>query len=329
LIVTTSDVDEYAFDSGAGTVSFTISVPPNVSNLAPKVAIQDSGGATIAAAGPSAVDFSASVTVNLPAAGSYRLVVASNGGCGNVGHYSISGTIVAPTAGGGSGGTSGIGGSSAGGEGGSSSSGGGAIVLSPSASVAASVAGCYEVDLSWTDVAGEAGFQVLRSSDQVNWTTVKTTASGMTMFADTSVRPGVSYAYVVVTLSGTGASAPSTIVRASTPALPPLPSAVSGLAEIARTASQVVLSWKPGPGAAAAAAAGYVVERSSNGKTWTTVGRVASGTSRFVDTTVGPLKTYFYRVRATNLRGVSAPSRVVKLTTPRAPLAHPARKKAR
>ena len=95
LIITTSDVDYYGFSSGAGTVSFTVTVPADVSNLAPMVELLGANGSTIlASAGPSATDFSASITATLPAAGSYRLVVASSGGYGNVGHYAVNGTIV-------------------------------------------------------------------------------------------------------------------------------------------------------------------------------------------------------------------------------------------
>ena len=78
-----------------GTVSFTVTVPTDVSNLAPMVELLGANGSTIlASAGPSATDFSASITATLPAAGSYRLVVASSGGYGNVGHYAVNGTIV-------------------------------------------------------------------------------------------------------------------------------------------------------------------------------------------------------------------------------------------
>ena len=95
LIITTSDVDDYGFRSGAGLVNFTVTVPADVSNLAPVVELLGSDGSTIiASAGPSATDFSATITAILPAAGSYQLVVASSGGYGDVGHYSLTGTTV-------------------------------------------------------------------------------------------------------------------------------------------------------------------------------------------------------------------------------------------
>ena len=63
LIVTTADQDYYAFTSGTGTVSFTVSVPADTSNLAPKLVLLDAAGTTvIASAGPSDGDFSASLT---------------------------------------------------------------------------------------------------------------------------------------------------------------------------------------------------------------------------------------------------------------------------
>ena len=105
LIIRPTDLDYFAFASGPGAVSFTVSVPADVNNLAPRIELLDASGSTvIASAGPSAADFSATITATLPAAGAYRILVASSDGRpGNVGHYSISGTIGSPASPGGGG----------------------------------------------------------------------------------------------------------------------------------------------------------------------------------------------------------------------------------
>jgi len=233
LIIKTSDLDFYSFTSGPGGVSFTVSVPADISNLAPKVELLDASGSTvIAAAGPSATDFSASLTATLPVAGSYRLLVASNGGYGNVGHYTISGTITTPS-----------------------------------------------------NPPGGTG-----------------TGTG--------------------TQSGPVAPAAE---LATTPAIPSRPAAVSNVNVVVRAPRQIVLGWQP----SSANAQGYIIERSTNGRTWMAIGKVSAGSTAFADGSVAPVKTYFYRVRAFNAWGSSAASRVTRVTTPRIPPLQHIRKKAR
>jgi hypothetical protein len=313
LIIKTSDLDFYSFTSGPGAVSFTVSVPADISNLAPKVELLDASGSTvIAAAGPSATDFSASLTATLPVAGSYRLLVTSNGGYGNVGHYTISGTITTPS-------------NPPGGTGTGTGTQPGPVALNPPANLTASASSPYRIDLAWSDVAGEIGFRVDRTTDGVNWITVGTTTTGIAAFADVTVTPGTTYAYRVVAVGAGGNSAVSAAALATTPFVPAPPAAVSNVNVVVRAPRQIVLGWQPSP----VNAQGYIIERSTNGRTWTAIGKVSAGSTSFADGSVAPLKTYFYRVRAFNPWGSSAASRVTRVTTPRAPSPKVIRKKAR
>jgi hypothetical protein len=299
LIVTTSDTDFYSFDSGPGPVSFTVSVPADVSNLAPKLELLDaSGQRVIAAAGPSATDFSASVSATLPSGGSYRLLVASNGGYGNVGHYFLSGTVSspsnpgsAPQAGTGTGPDSGI------------------SPLSPPSSVSATAVSTSGINLLWTDPpSGATGYAVERTSDGLAWNTIAYgLAPGTFSFSDTSVSPGASYGYRVSTNGPTGTLSRSSAVWATTP--PPPPGQVSASA-VAPNRIDVV--WSDAFGAT-----GFWIERSINGKTWTTVGNLGPGSTHFVDTAVVPNASYYYQVQAYNSSGASLKSPVSHVRTPR------------
>jgi hypothetical protein len=208
LIVHTSDMDYYSFVSGAGPVSFTVSVPADVSNLAPKLELLDASGQTvIAEAGPSPTDFSANVSVTLASSGTYLLMVASNGGYGNVGHYSLSGTVSSPSNNGGATPpTTGTG------------TGAGISPLSPPSSLSATAVSTSQVNLVWTDPpTGAIGYSVERSTNYATWARVGSLAPRSTQFVDTTVVPNASYYYRVEAFNSSGASAASQVTYVRTP----------------------------------------------------------------------------------------------------------------
>ena len=183
LIIRPTDLDYFAFASGPGAVSFTVSVPADVNNLAPRIELLDATGSTvIASAGPSAADFSATLTAMLPAAGAYRILVASSDGRpGNVGHYSISGTIGSPAGPGGGTGT-------------------GTVALNPppAATPPAAVTRLVVVSraprriiLAWTPSSfGAQDYTVERSTNGKSWGVVGRVAAGSSGFTDGSVARG-------------------------------------------------------------------------------------------------------------------------------------------
>jgi hypothetical protein len=304
LIITTSDFDYYSFNSGAGAVSFTVSVPADLSTLAPRVELLDSTGSTIiASAGPSATDFSATIVANLTAAGSYRLLVTSNGGYGNVGHYSISGTIIAGV-------NQGTGTGSAPGPVSSP--------ITPPINLCVSGLSPNQVNLAWTDTtAAASGYLVERSQDGVNWGMIITNLPpSASSFTDTTVSPGCAYSYRVRATSTGGPSAPSAIATVITPGKPLPPTKITGLTVVAQGPNRVLLIWQP-----SANAKGYLVQRSTNGKTWTAVGNFSGGAASFVDTSVGANRIYYYRVRAWNSSTVSPFGAIFHVKTPKAVVA--------
>ena len=82
---------------------------------------------------------------------------------------------------------------------------------------------------------------------------------------------------------------------------------------------QIVLTWTPSP----SGAQGYLVERSTNGRSWKAVRRLSAGSTGFTDGSVSPGKTYVYRVRAYNALGLAKASPLARVATPARCLAVP------
>jgi hypothetical protein len=85
------DADVWKFTAGAGTARFTLSVAALGANLDAALELKNAAGQIIAAADPSN-SLGAALSATL-AAGTYYLIARSSGGYGNMGQYSISGSV--------------------------------------------------------------------------------------------------------------------------------------------------------------------------------------------------------------------------------------------
>src|SRR5262249_6368749 len=95
IIEQTADLDYFSFEAGAGTLELFVNVPVPYNDLDARMELRDSAGEVIAAADPSdSLGAEISATVD---GGTYYLVVGSHGLYGDVGQYTISGTIVLPS----------------------------------------------------------------------------------------------------------------------------------------------------------------------------------------------------------------------------------------
>ncbi len=272
VITQTSDVDYFSFSADAGQVSLWVNAV-SYSNLDARLELRDSGGVLIASADPSG-SFGASLTATV-AGGSYRLVVASHGNFGDVGQYTVGGTIVPAT-----------------------------NIVSTPTNLAAILGN--SVDLSWADnAANETFYEVARSTDGVNWTIVATLAADSTAYSDENVAAGGTYYYRVRAGNATQTSDYSNQTQATLAPLAP-----SGLAVTAVSSSQINLAWNDVSGESS-----YKVQRSSNGTTWTTIATVGANITTYQSTGLAATTTYFYRVVASNAGGDSAPSDLASGTT--------------
>ena len=92
--------------------------------------------------------------------------------------------------------------------------------------------------------------------------------------------------------------------------------APSGLAVTEVGPNQVTLTWADN----SANEGGFRVERSADGVTFTRVAATGPDTTRFVATGLSSRTTYYFRVRAYNAGGDSAPTDAAEATTPAHPL---------
>ncbi len=102
-------------------------------------------------------------------------------------------------------------------------------------------------------------------------------------------------------------------VSAFTQSSAPPPAAPTGLAATPVSANEIDLSWD------AAAVDHYVLQRSTNGTTWTTVASIAAPTTTYDDTSLQPSTSYIYQLEAVVSGVPSAPSAQASATTPAPP----------
>jgi hypothetical protein len=92
----------------------------------------------------------------------------------------------------------------------------------------------------------------------------------------------------------------------------PVPVAPSNLSAVVISSQQVNLSWRDN----SSNEVGFILQRSTNGGSWTTITKVAANVTTFSDQTVRSGQTYSYRVCAYNSFGDSAFSNTTGAVTP-------------
>ena len=187
------------------------------------------------------------------------------------------------------------------------------------------------VTLTWNDNSiTETAFLVQRSTNGSTWTTVGTVISPIDeandhrtrTFTDASSNGTTAYTYRIVAENtvGYGGAFPSMTVSSTSNTLnvnapAATPAAPATLTATVQPGPQVALSWRDN----ATTETGFVIERAPTGTTtFATIAvappRNSTGTVTFTDTTVAGSTGYDYRVRATNVAGVSAPSNTATVT---------------
>ena len=174
--------------------------------------------------------------------------------------------------------------------------------------LAATAVDAGTIDLAWKDNSGfEDGYEVLRSTDASNFSTVATLPASITMYRD-AVAANVTYAYMVRATKDGGFSSLSSVANAVggllTPPTPPGLYPPEGY-----FLGTIWLYWGDGSNNQE----GYKIERCSgtNCSDADFVVIAATGaTVRSYQDMVGPGDVVSYRIRATNRVGDSAPSNV-------------------
>ena len=156
-----------------------------------------------------------------------------------------------------------------------------------------------EIDLSWNSVAEASGYEVFRVAGPGASTSVAITPTGFsgTTWADTGLTAGTSYSYVVVSLSLTGSSNPTSAVSAMPVQGPNNLQAVAG-------DGSVSLTWNAGDEATS-----FVVYRGTSPSNITTLlTPTPVSTTSFTDNTVTDYTPVYYAVYGVTADGLTAPT---------------------
>ncbi|HSV85822.1 MAG TPA: fibronectin type III domain-containing protein [Levilinea sp.] len=193
--------------------------------------------------------------------------------------------------------------------------------------------------LTWADNSlSETSFVLQRANDG-NFTsglTVWSLAPNTTTYVDNTIKNNTTYYYRVFAENligdtrdysdpnlNEGAGFPTKqIVSAFSNTVmlgsaPPPPAAPTTLTATAQAGPQVQLAWRDN----ANNETGFVVERATDGVTFSVLTSVGVNTTSYVDTAVTPGITYTYRVKAVNAGGDSAYTNTASATIPAPPAA--------
>jgi regulation of enolase protein 1 (concanavalin A-like superfamily) len=143
--------------------------------------------------------------------------------------------------------------------------------------------------LNWTDVQGDQGYRIERSTNGSSFTVIATTPTNINAYNDNSAAPSTGYQYRITPITSVGdGQAPSLIIEAGTRWT------TSAFRTVARSSSSISLAW-----ADFGTETGYRVERTTNGVTgWGTVATLPANQTTWSNTGLSALTEYYYRVVA-------------------------------
>jgi hypothetical protein len=163
--------------------------------------------------------------------------------------------------------------------------------------------------VEWDEVPLATGYAVERKQEAVQqgWLRIAKVRETQTTYKDGGLDADTTYFYRVSAMTDDGAAPPSDVVSATTPIAVPPATDVTAVA----TLDTITLSWTD-----VTDETGYRVERSLDGDSdWIEIATTGQGVTTYVNGTLSPGTTYYYRIVATNAGGDSTPSNVAFATT--------------
>src|SRR5439155_724551 len=198
-------------------------------------------------------------------------------------------------------------------------------VLAPAApgNLTATVVFSHQINLSWTNNASNAsGFNILRSSDGVNFTSVATVGVYTNTFSDYFLSPATTYYYRVNATNASGAASSATVSATTTPPTIPLPA--SNLTATALDSRHIQLSWTDNSNPPNVEEDGFALYLSTDGVNFTWTQEPGRDVTTYIDPDIlSPATTYYFYVTAYSsvAAGQSGPSNTATVTTPAVPAA--------
>ncbi|MCM1544982.1 MAG: fibronectin type III domain-containing protein, partial [Ruminococcus sp.] len=169
--------------------------------------------------------------------------------------------------------------------------------------VKASASNSAAIKVTWGKVAGATGYTVEYSADGKKWTAKNVTATNYTV---SKLKANTTYQFRVRAYSKKVKSAYSSVLKVST-----APAKVAGLKVSATTSKTIKLTWTAVKGAS-----GYVVQYSTDGKTWKSVNasKNSATLSKLAANKAYQIKVYAIKKTA-GITAKGTVSAVVKTTT--------------
>ena len=176
------------------------------------------------------------------------------------------------------------------------------------ATVAAQPHSSTAIVIQWDEVPLATGYEVERKQEAIQgWLSLANVEETQTAYKDGGLDAETTYFYRVSAMTEDGAAPPSDVVSATTPMAVPPATEVTAVA----TLDTIALSWTD-----VTDETGYRVERSLDGVgDWIEIATTGQGVTTYVNGTLSPGTTYYYRIVATNAGGDSTPSNVAFATT--------------
>jgi titin len=100
-----------------------------------------------------------------------------------------------------------------------------------------------QINLNWTNVANEIGYNLYRSLNDVSYTGITTLSANVTGFTNSGLSAGTLYFYKIEAFNAGGTSALSGATSATTLPAGTAPSAPTGFTAISATSNSVTLQW--------------------------------------------------------------------------------------
>ena len=148
------------------------------------------------------------------------------------------------------------------------------------------------INLAWADNAtNETGFWIERSTNGVTFSAIAIVGTNSTSFSITNLPSSTANWFRVRAWDGANYSAFSNVAQATTQ---PAPAAPSGLIAVTVSSSRIDLAWTDN----ATSEAGFKIERSADGATFSQVAQLPANTTAYAATGLAPDTTYMFRVRA-------------------------------
>ncbi len=191
----------------------------------------------------------------------------------------------------------------------------GATAPAAPSSLAATATSSSQINLTWTDNAGnETGFEIDRATNSAftaNLVTVNAAVNAVS-YSATGLTASTTYYFRVRATNSVGDSANSNTASTTTSAGATAPAAPSSLAATATSSSQINLTWTDN----ANNETGFKIDRATNSAfTGAITFTAATNATSYSATGLAASTTYYFRVRATNSVGDSANTTTASATT--------------